>query len=90
MPERLLTLKQVETASGVSRATVYRWRHEHGLKMVKVGGCVRIREADWQAFIAKNTISLGEEGERSEASTLAPTEGDYDSLRPIPVVPKPQ
>jgi excisionase family DNA binding protein len=53
--ERLLTLAEIQEAAGVSRATVFRWRHERGLKMVKVGGCVRIRETDWRAFLEKNT-----------------------------------
>ena len=51
--ERLLTLKQIEELGGVSRPTVYRWRHEHGLKMVRVGGCVRVRESDWLRFLER-------------------------------------
>jgi excisionase family DNA binding protein len=57
--ERLLTLKEIQDAAGVSRPTLYRWRHEHGLKMVRVGGCVRVRESDWLAWLAKNTVNNG-------------------------------
>jgi excisionase family DNA binding protein len=54
--ERLLTLKEIQLAGGnVSRATVYRWRQEHGLRMVRVGGCVRVREGDWLAFLERHT-----------------------------------
>lgn len=58
--ERLLTLKEIQDAAGVSRATVFRWRHEHGLKMLRVGGCVRIRETDWKAWLEKHTTPEGD------------------------------
>ncbi len=52
--EKLLTLKEIEELARVSRPTVYRWRHEHGLKMFRVGGCVRVRESDWLRFLERN------------------------------------
>ena len=52
-PEKLYTLVEIQAAAGVSRPTLYRWRHEHGLKMVQVGGCVRIREQDWLEFLSR-------------------------------------
>jgi excisionase family DNA binding protein len=63
--DRLFTLKEIEELAGVSRPTVYRWRHEHGLKMVKVGACVRVRESDWIRFLERYTTEKpfgGDEG----------------------------
>ena len=57
MEDRLMKLQEVEKQAGVSRATLYRWRHDRGLKMVKVGGCVRIRESDWAAWITAYTAT---------------------------------
>jgi excisionase family DNA binding protein len=65
--ERLLTLKEIQDAAGVSRPTLYRWRHEHGLKMVRVGGCVRVRESDWLAWLEKHSTSGNGDGEGSAA-----------------------
>lgn len=51
----LMTLKEVCEASKASRATVYRWRHEKGLKMFRCGGAVRVRKSDWLEWLAKHT-----------------------------------
>ena len=50
-PERLLRLAEIQKAAGVSRVTIYRWTHERGLRTVRVGGCVRVRESDWQKWL---------------------------------------
>lgn len=52
--ERLLTLQHIRERGSVSRPTVYRWTHERGLKTIRVGGCVRVRESDWLAWIAQH------------------------------------
>ena len=49
--ERLLRLQEIQRAAGVSRVSVYRWTHERGLKTIRVGGCVRVRESDWQKWL---------------------------------------
>lgn len=54
--ERLLTLADIQQSANVSRPTVWRWTQERGLKSIRVGRCVRIRERDWLAFLAKHTI----------------------------------
>jgi excisionase family DNA binding protein len=48
---RFLTLRQVQTLLGVSRSTVWRWQAERGLKVVRIGDVVRIRERDLESFI---------------------------------------
>lgn len=50
--ERLLRLQEIQQAAGVSRVTIYRWTHERGLRTVRVGGCVRVRESDWNKWLA--------------------------------------
>ena len=61
-PEQLYTLEQCQKASGFSRSTLYRLRHGGGLKMVKVGGCVRVRARDWLAWLDKQTATALEGG----------------------------
>jgi len=53
--ERLLTLREIREMGKASRATVYRWTHDYGLKTVRVGAVVRVRESDWLAWLAKHT-----------------------------------
>jgi len=54
-PGRLLKLQEIQRAAGVSRVTLYRWTHERGLRTVRVGGCVRVRESDWLRWIAEHS-----------------------------------
>jgi excisionase family DNA binding protein len=55
--DRYLTVKQVQNLLSVSRSTVWRWQAEHGLKVVRVGGLVRVRESDLQAFLQRHESS---------------------------------
>ena len=50
-PDRFLTLSEVRATLKVSHSTLWRWTAEHGLKVSRVGGVVRIRESDLQAFL---------------------------------------
>jgi excisionase family DNA binding protein len=52
--ERYLKLKEVQDLFGVSRSTVWRWQAEHGLKIVRVAGVVRIRESCLLAFLERH------------------------------------
>jgi excisionase family DNA binding protein len=51
---RFLKLKEVQDLLGVSRTTLWRWQAEHGLKVVRVGDVVRVRESDLQAFLKRH------------------------------------
>jgi excisionase family DNA binding protein len=51
MSERFLTLREVQERLEVSRQTLWRWQAERGLKTVRIGGVVRIRESDLEAFL---------------------------------------
>ncbi len=39
---------------GVSRSTLWRWTAEHGLKVLRIGDVVRIRESDLATFIRRH------------------------------------
>ena len=54
MSEQFFTLSQVRAMLSVSRATIWRWQAEHGLKVVRIGGVARIRETDLQAFLKRH------------------------------------
>jgi excisionase family DNA binding protein len=54
---RFLKLKDVQGLLGVSRTTLWRWQAEHGLKVVRVGDVVRVRESDLQAFLSRHETS---------------------------------
>lgn len=51
---RFLKLKEVQDLLGVSRTTLWRWQAEHGLKVVRVGDVVRVRDSDLQAFLKRH------------------------------------
>ena len=57
--DRFLKLKQVQDLLGVSRSTLWRWQAEHGLKVVRVGDVVRIRESDLQVFLKRHETGGG-------------------------------
>jgi excisionase family DNA binding protein len=52
--ETYLTLSEARAMLNVSRATLWRWEMEHGLKVVRVGNVARIRESDLQAFLKRH------------------------------------
>ena len=52
--ERFFKLGEVQAMLGISRATLWRWTSEHGLKVVRVGSVTRIRESDLQAFLSRH------------------------------------
>ena len=54
MSDRFLTLAEVRASLAVSRATLWRWTTEHGLKVVRVGNVTRIRESELQAFLNRH------------------------------------
>jgi excisionase family DNA binding protein len=52
--DHYLKLREVQDLFGVSRSTVWRWQAEHGLKVVRVGDVVRVRESDLQQFLKRH------------------------------------
>ena len=55
--EVYLTLEDVRKRLGVSRSTVWRWQAEHGLKVMRVGGIVRVKASDLDAFVTHATCT---------------------------------
>jgi predicted DNA-binding transcriptional regulator AlpA len=51
---KFFRLKDIQTMFGVSRATVWRWHAERGLRVVSVGGITRVRECDLKEFIERH------------------------------------
>ena len=55
MKGQFLKLSEVQAMLGVSRSTVWRWHAERGLRIVRVGGVTRIREADLNDFLNRHS-----------------------------------
>lgn len=53
--EKYLTLAEVRERLRVSRATVYRLTREHGLRVIRCGGVVRIAESELQRWTEKHS-----------------------------------
>jgi excisionase family DNA binding protein len=53
-PEKFLRLRDVQAMFGVSRATVWRWHAERGLRVISVGGITRVRESDLNQFVERH------------------------------------
>ena len=55
--ERFLTIQQVCDQLNVSRTTVWRLMHEHGLRVVRIGGIRRIRQSDLEDWLERHCTS---------------------------------
>ncbi len=64
MNEQLMTLKQVGDRLQASRTSIWRAIHERGLRCVRIGGLVRVKETDLAAWIEKHSTAVngGNEG----------------------------
>ncbi len=52
--EQFLTIQDVCNRLNVSRTTVWRLMHEHGLRVIRVGGIRRIREHDLVVWLERH------------------------------------
>jgi excisionase family DNA binding protein len=67
MSERFLKFQEVQAMFGISRTTLWRWTQERGLKVVRIGDVVRVRESDLQTFVkAHETASINNMEEKVE------------------------
>jgi excisionase family DNA binding protein len=57
--EQFLTLAEARERLRVSRATLYRLTHDHGLRVVKCGGVRRIAESELRRWAAQHTEGNG-------------------------------
>ena len=49
--EEFYTLAEVIRILKVSRTTLWRWRNERGLRMVRIHGVIRVRKSDLNSFL---------------------------------------
>lgn len=77
LKDRFLKLKDVQDLLGVSRSTLWRWTAEHGLKVVRVGDVVRIRESDLQTFLSRHETH----GASVDATQTEATAGHFGEPR---------
>jgi excisionase family DNA binding protein len=49
--EEFYTLEEVTKILKVSRTTLWRWRNERGLRMVRIHGVIRVRKSDLNSFL---------------------------------------
>ena len=58
--ETLLTPNEVAEILGIQTETLNHWRHKkrYDLHFVKIGRCVRYRQADVEKFICDRTVAL--------------------------------
>ena len=74
--DRFLKLKEVQDLLGVSRSTVWRWTAENGLKVVRIGGVVRVCETDLQSFLSRHeTSGVGAESQSDGAGVQSTRPG---------------
>jgi predicted DNA-binding transcriptional regulator AlpA len=50
----LLTLSEVRDLCRIGRTTCYRWRNEHGLRVIRILGIARVRRRDLDAFLERH------------------------------------
>jgi excisionase family DNA binding protein len=55
--ERFLTIQDVCNCLNVSRTTVWRLMHEHGLRVIHIGGIRRIRQHDLEVWLERHCTS---------------------------------
>ena len=49
--DEFYTLGEVTKILKVSRTTLWRWRNERGLRMVRIHGVIRVRKFDLNSFL---------------------------------------
>jgi excisionase family DNA binding protein len=60
--EKFLRLKDVQDRFGVSRATVWRWHTERGLRVITIGNVVRVRNSDLMEWVERHLKVGGANG----------------------------
>ena len=62
--ERFLTIQDVCNCLNVSRTTVWRLMHEHGLRVIHIGGIRRIRQHDLEEWLERHCTSANGSNQR--------------------------
>jgi excisionase family DNA binding protein len=53
-PDLLWTVAELCSATKISKSTIYEWVHEEYIPHIKVGGCVRFRPSEVQAWLQQH------------------------------------
>jgi len=53
-PETLWTVTELSMTTKIAKSTIYDWVHEGYIPHVKVGGCVRFRPSEVEAWLAQH------------------------------------
>jgi len=56
----ILTPQEVRGLLRISRTTLWRWVAERGLPSIRVGGLLRFRRADVEAFLKRHEVKAGD------------------------------
>ena len=67
--ERLLTLGDVRDRLQISRVTAWRLHAERGLRVVRIGRAIRVRESDLAAWLEKNATGNGSTSSEARAAS---------------------
>lgn len=69
--DRYFKLSEVQAMLEISRSTLWRWHSERGLKIIKVGNLVRVKESDLLAFLKRHqTVGIRPETSQEEAEPI--------------------
>lgn len=67
-PKEWLTLSDVQRMFQVSRVTVYRWTHEQGMPVRRVGGVVRVPASKLQEWAERRSTAIPKQPNQQEST----------------------
>ena len=56
-PKVLMTVRDCLEELGIDRSTFWDWRTKRGLRSILIGGVLRVRRSDLEAFLTRHTVT---------------------------------